>query len=59
MVFEFLAFSSDVSHWRKKDKDQDMTGISLRTIISNCVVQVSPLFPFLKRGAEQVDADGS
>lgn len=37
--FEFLAFSSDVSHWRKKDKD--LVGVSLRTIVTNVVVQVS------------------
>jgi hypothetical protein len=39
--FEFLAFSSDVSHWRKKDRD--LVGVSLRTIITNVVVQVRPL----------------
>ena len=38
MIFEFLAFSSDVSHWRKKDKD--LVGVSLRTILTNCVVQL-------------------
>ena len=37
-VFEFLAFSSDVSHWRKKDKD--LVGVSLRTILTNCFVQL-------------------
>jgi hypothetical protein len=36
--FEFLAFTSDVSHWRKKDKD--LVGVSLRTILTNCVVQL-------------------
>ena len=36
--FEFLAFSSDVSHWRKKDKD--LVGVSLRTILTNCFVQL-------------------
>lgn len=40
MLFEFLAFSSDVSHWRKKDKDSDMVGVSLRTIVVNCVTQL-------------------
>jgi hypothetical protein len=39
MVFEFLAFSSDVQHWRKKDKD--LVGVSLRTILTNVFVQVS------------------
>jgi hypothetical protein len=38
MLFEFLAFSSDVSHWRKKDKD--LVGVSLNTILTNCVVQL-------------------
>lgn len=38
-VFEFLAFSSDVQHWRKKDKD--LVGVSLRTILTNVFVQVS------------------
>ncbi|WVN90496.1 uncharacterized protein L203_105732 [Cryptococcus depauperatus CBS 7841] len=38
IVFEFLAFSSDVSHWRKKDKD--LVGVSLNTILTNCFVQL-------------------
>jgi len=37
MVFEFLAFSSDVSHWRQK---KEMVGVSVRTIITNCFVQL-------------------
>ncbi|WWD08870.1 hypothetical protein V865_006984 [Kwoniella europaea PYCC6329] len=37
-LFEFLAFSSDVSHWRKKDKD--LVGVSLNTILTNCFVQL-------------------
>lgn len=37
-IFEFLAFSSDVSHWRKKDKD--LVGVSLNTILTNCFVQL-------------------
>ncbi|AAW45128.1 hypothetical protein CNBL2630 [Cryptococcus deneoformans B-3501A] len=37
-VFEFLAFSSDVSHWRKKDRD--LVGVSLNTILTNCFVQL-------------------
>lgn len=40
MLFEFLAFSSDVSHWKKKDKNNDMVGVSLNTILTNCVVQL-------------------
>ncbi|KAL7415602.1 cleft lip and palate associated transmembrane protein [Mrakia frigida] len=38
MLFEFLAFSSDIGHWRKKDKD--LVGVSLRTILTNCFVQL-------------------
>jgi hypothetical protein len=40
MIFEFLAFSSDIGHWRKKGKENDMVGVSLRTILTNCVVQL-------------------
>ncbi|KAM0791252.1 hypothetical protein ACM66B_005729 [Microbotryomycetes sp. NB124-2] len=38
MLFEVLAFTSDVSHWRKK-KD-NLVGVSVRTIAANCVVQL-------------------
>jgi hypothetical protein len=38
-VFEFLAFSSDIGHWRKKGKENDLVGVSLRTILTNCFVQ--------------------
>ncbi|KAF7798918.1 hypothetical protein EIP86_010146 [Pleurotus ostreatoroseus] len=37
VVFEMLAFSSDVSHWRKK---QELVGVSVRTIVTNVVVQI-------------------
>ncbi|ORY25820.1 cleft lip and palate transmembrane protein 1-domain-containing protein [Naematelia encephala] len=37
-LFEFLAFSSDIGHWRKKDKD--LVGVSLNTILTNCFVQL-------------------
>ncbi|TFY69424.1 hypothetical protein EVJ58_g405 [Rhodofomes roseus] len=37
MVFEMLAFSSDVSHWRHK---QELVGVSVRTIVTNVVVQI-------------------
>lgn len=40
MLFEFLAFSSDVAHWRKKGKENDLVGVSLRTILTNCFVQL-------------------
>ncbi len=36
MVFEMLAFKSDVGHWRKK---KDNVGVSVRTILSNVVMQ--------------------
>jgi len=37
VVFEMLAFKSDVSHWRKKN---ELTGVSVRTIITNVFVQL-------------------
>ncbi|KAI0772049.1 cleft lip and palate transmembrane 1 [Trametes elegans] len=37
VVFEFLAFSSDVSHWRQK---QELVGVSVRCIVTNVVVQI-------------------
>ncbi|KAI0368074.1 cleft lip and palate transmembrane 1 [Pilatotrama ljubarskyi] len=39
VVFEFLAFSSDVSHWRKK---QELVGVSVRCalIVTNVFVQI-------------------
>jgi hypothetical protein len=36
MIFEMLAFKSDVGHWRKK---KDNVGVSVRTILSNVVMQ--------------------
>ncbi|KAF9534114.1 cleft lip and palate associated transmembrane protein [Crepidotus variabilis] len=36
VVFEMLAFKSDVSHWREK---KEMTGVSVRTIVTNVFVQ--------------------
>ncbi|KAK9896162.1 cleft lip and palate transmembrane 1 [Cystobasidium minutum MCA 4210] len=36
-LFEFLAFKNDVSHWKNR---KDQTGVSLRTIITNIVVQL-------------------
>ncbi|KAF2770795.1 cleft lip and palate transmembrane 1 [Teratosphaeria nubilosa] len=37
MIFEMLAFKSDVGHWRKK---KDNVGVSVRTILSNVVMQL-------------------
>jgi hypothetical protein len=50
MLFEFLAFSSDVSHWRKKDKD--LVGVSLNTILTNCFVQLVILL-YLQDSSEE------
>ncbi|PWN44257.1 cleft lip and palate transmembrane 1 [Ceraceosorus guamensis] len=36
-LFEFLAFSSDVSHWRQKD---NLAGVSIGSILTNVVVQL-------------------
>lgn len=36
MIFELLAFKSDVGHWRNK---KDNVGVSVRTILSNVVMQ--------------------
>lgn len=36
-VFEFLAFSSDVRHWKNKD---DLAGVSVGSIMTNIVVQL-------------------
>ncbi|KAJ7872064.1 cleft lip and palate associated transmembrane protein [Mycena leptocephala] len=36
VLFEMLAFKSDVSHWRQK---KEMVGVSVRTIITNVFVQ--------------------
>jgi len=49
-VFEFLAFSSDIGHWRKKDKD--LVGVSLRTILTNVFVQLVILL-YLHDSSEQ------
>ncbi|TFK25929.1 cleft lip and palate associated transmembrane protein [Coprinopsis marcescibilis] len=37
VVFEMLAFKSDVTHWRHK---KEMVGVSVRTIITNVFVQI-------------------
>lgn len=37
MLFELLAFKNDVSHWKDK---KNQVGVSLRTIITNVVVQL-------------------
>ncbi|KAJ3997765.1 cleft lip and palate associated transmembrane protein [Lentinula boryana] len=37
MLFEMLAFKSDVSHWRQK---KEMVGVSVRLIVTNVFVQI-------------------
>ncbi|PWN38329.1 cleft lip and palate transmembrane 1, partial [Meira miltonrushii] len=48
-LFEFLAFSSDVSHWRKKD---NMTGVSLGSIMTNVIVQLIILLYLLDQSQD-------
>lgn len=48
-LFEFLAFSSDVSHWRKKD---NMAGVSLGSIMTNVIVQLIILLYLLDQSHE-------
>lgn len=43
MIFELLAFKSDVGHWRKK---KDNVGVSVRSILSNVFMQ-SVIFLYL------------
>ncbi|MBW0493351.1 hypothetical protein O181_033066 [Austropuccinia psidii MF-1] len=43
-LFEFLAFSSDVTHWRNK---KELVGVSIRTILSNIFVQIVVLLYLL------------
>ena len=43
MIFEMLAFKSDVSHWRNK---KDNVGVSVRTILANVFMQ-SIIFLYL------------
>ncbi|KAK4701167.1 hypothetical protein P7C70_g5067, partial [Phenoliferia sp. Uapishka_3] len=37
MLFEFLAFTSDITHWKNK---KELVGVSVRTILTNCFVQL-------------------
>ncbi|CAG8699018.1 23462_t:CDS:10 [Dentiscutata erythropus] len=48
-VFEFLAFKNDISHWRKKD---EMTGVSVRSILLNIFFQVVILLYLLDNNAD-------
>jgi len=49
VVFEWLAFSADVSHWRKKN---ELVGVSVRTIMANVVVQAIILLYLLDNSVE-------
>ncbi|KZW03735.1 cleft lip and palate transmembrane 1 [Exidia glandulosa HHB12029] len=49
MVFEMLAFKSDVSHWRKKE---ELVGVSLRYIVTNVFVQLIILLYLIDNNAE-------
>ena len=48
MVFEGLAFKSDISHWRKK---KDIVGTSVRTILANVFMQ-TVIFLYLVDNSE-------
>ncbi|KAI0796854.1 cleft lip and palate associated transmembrane protein [Abortiporus biennis] len=48
VLFEFLAFSSDVSHWRHK---QELVGVSVR-IVTNVVVQIIVLLYLIDNNEE-------
>lgn len=48
MIFEALAFKSDVSHWRQK---KDNVGVSVRTILANVFMQ-SVIFLYLFDNSE-------
>ena len=48
MVFEMLAFKSDISHWRNK---KDNVGISVRTILANVFMQ-TVIFLYLMDNSE-------
>lgn len=48
-LFEFLAFSSEVSHWRKKD---NMAGVSLGSILTNVIVQLIILLYLLDQAQD-------
>ncbi|MCJ1480161.1 hypothetical protein MMC06_000315 [Schaereria dolodes] len=48
MIFEMLAFKSDISHWRHK---KDNVGISVRTILANVFMQ-SVIFLYLMDNSE-------
>ncbi|KAB5592385.1 Cleft lip and palate transmembrane protein [Ceratobasidium theobromae] len=48
-LFEILAFKNDISHWRGK---KEMVGVSVRTIVTNVVVQLIILLYLIDNNAE-------
>ncbi|GAA5870887.1 hypothetical protein JCM3774_001701 [Rhodotorula dairenensis] len=52
MLFEFLAFTSDVSHWRNK---KELVGVSIRTILTNVFTQAVILL-YLIDSSEETNA---
>ncbi|BGP40329.1 hypothetical protein JCM10449v2_004290 [Rhodotorula kratochvilovae] len=49
MLFEFLAFAGDVSHWRNK---KELVGVSVRTILTNVFVQFIVLLYLIDQSEE-------
>ncbi|GAA5950297.1 hypothetical protein JCM21900_001106 [Sporobolomyces salmonicolor] len=49
MLFEFLAFTSDVKHWRGK---KELVGVSVRTIVWNVITQLIVLLYLLDSSEE-------
>ncbi|KAJ1311790.1 hypothetical protein OPQ81_010255 [Rhizoctonia solani] len=48
-LFEILAFKNDISHWKGK---KEMVGVSVRTIVTNVVVQTIILLYLIDNNAE-------
>ncbi|VDC07280.1 unnamed protein product [Peniophora sp. CBMAI 1063] len=49
VVFEMLAFTSDVSHWKNK---QELVGVSVRSIIINVITQIIVLLYLVDNNEE-------
>ncbi|BGP16452.1 hypothetical protein JCM10213_003992 [Rhodosporidiobolus nylandii] len=49
MLFEFLAFTADIKHWRGK---KELVGVSLRTILTNVFVQTIVLLYLIDQSEE-------
>ncbi|QRV76370.1 Cleft lip and palate transmembrane protein 1 [Ceratobasidium sp. AG-Ba] len=48
-LFEILAFKNDISHWKGK---KEMVGVSVRTIVTNVIVQLIILLYLIDNNAE-------